>query len=73
MMKVAAWCLQSDYARRPSMSIVVKFLEGKMADENEYDFSNPPAPSEVETLGHQMDAAAVTASTLIPSILSGPR
>ncbi|GLU07090.1 hypothetical protein SLE2022_240640 [Rubroshorea leprosula] len=73
MMKVAAWCLQSDYARRPSMSIVVKFLEGKMADENEYDFSNPPAPSEVDTLGHQMDAAAVTASTLIPSILSGPR
>ncbi|GKV23386.1 hypothetical protein SLEP1_g33121 [Rubroshorea leprosula] len=73
MMKVAAWCLQSEYARRPSMSIVVKFLEGKMDDENEYDFSNPPAPSEAETLGHQMDAAAVTASPLIPSILSGPR
>ncbi|GLT31693.1 hypothetical protein SLA2020_064120 [Shorea laevis] len=73
MMKVAAWCLQSDYARRPSLSIVVKFIESKTDDENEYDFSNPPAPSEVETLGHQMDAAAVTASTLIPSILSGPR
>ncbi|GKV23398.1 hypothetical protein SLEP1_g33133 [Rubroshorea leprosula] len=73
MMKVAAWCLQSDYARRPSMSIVVKFIESKTDDENEYDFSNPPAASEVETLGHQMDAAAVTASTLIPSILSGPR
>ncbi|GLT40799.1 hypothetical protein SLA2020_342640 [Shorea laevis] len=26
-----------------------------------------------KTLGHQMDAAAVTTSPLIPSILSGPR
>ncbi|GLT31696.1 hypothetical protein SLA2020_064150 [Shorea laevis] len=73
MMKVAAWCLQGEYAKRPSMSMVVKFLEGKMDDVNECDFSNPPAPAEVETLGHQMDAAAVTASPLIPSILSGPR
>ncbi|GLU07089.1 hypothetical protein SLE2022_240630 [Rubroshorea leprosula] len=73
MMKAAAWCLQGEYARRPSMSIVVKFLEGKMDDENAYDFSNPPAPAEVKTLGHQMDAAAVSASPLIPSILSGPR
>ncbi|GKV23390.1 hypothetical protein SLEP1_g33125 [Rubroshorea leprosula] len=73
MMKVAAWCLQGEYAKRPSMSIIVKFLEGKMDDENEYDFSNPPPPAEVETHGHQMDAAAITASPLIPSILSGPR
>ncbi|GLT42717.1 hypothetical protein SLA2020_167030 [Shorea laevis] len=73
MMKVAAWCLQGEYAKRPSMSIMVKFLEGKMDDENEYDFSNPPPPAEVETHGHQMDAAAITASPLIPSILSGPR
>ncbi|GKV23373.1 hypothetical protein SLEP1_g33108 [Rubroshorea leprosula] len=68
MMKVAAWCLQGEYASRPSMSIVVKFLEGKMDDENEYDFSEPPAPAEVETFGHQTDTAA-----LIPSVLSGPR
>ncbi|GLT42715.1 hypothetical protein SLA2020_167010 [Shorea laevis] len=73
MMKVAAWCLQGEYAKRPSMSIMVKFLEGKMDDENEYDFSNPPPSAEVETHGHQMDAAAITASPLIPSILSGPR
>ncbi|GLU07079.1 hypothetical protein SLE2022_240540 [Rubroshorea leprosula] len=73
MMKVAAWCLQGEYAKRPSMSIIVKFLEGKMDDENEYDFSNPPPPAEVETHGHQMDAVAITASPLIPSILSGPR
>ncbi|GLU07095.1 hypothetical protein SLE2022_240690 [Rubroshorea leprosula] len=68
MMKVAACCLQVEYARRPSMSIVVNFLEGKMDDENKYDFSNPPAPAEAETLGHQTDTA-----TLIPSVLSGPR
>ncbi|GKV23371.1 hypothetical protein SLEP1_g33106 [Rubroshorea leprosula] len=68
MMKVAACCLQVEYARRPSMSIVVNFLEGKMDDENKYDFSNPPALVEVETLGHQTHTAA-----LIPSVLSGPR
>ncbi|GLU07096.1 hypothetical protein SLE2022_240700 [Rubroshorea leprosula] len=68
MMKVAACCLQVEYARRPSMSIVVNFLEGKMDDENKYDFSNPPAPAEVETLGHQSHTGA-----LIPSVLSGPR
>ncbi|GLT61794.1 hypothetical protein SLA2020_344760, partial [Shorea laevis] len=68
MMKLAACCLQVEYARRPSMSIVVNFLEGKMDDENKYDFSNPPVPAEVETLGHQTDTA-----TLIPSVLSGPR
>ncbi|KAK8586398.1 hypothetical protein V6N13_009991 [Hibiscus sabdariffa] len=28
MMKVATWCLQAEYARRPSMSTVVKLLEG---------------------------------------------
>ncbi|GKV03064.1 hypothetical protein SLEP1_g15432 [Rubroshorea leprosula] len=55
------------------MSMVVKFLEGKMDDVNECDFSNPPGPVEVETLGHQMDVATVTTSPLIPSILSGPR
>ena len=27
-MKIGVWCLQSDFARRPSMSVVVKVLEG---------------------------------------------
>ncbi|KAF3671083.1 hypothetical protein FXO38_05245 [Capsicum annuum] len=26
-MKIAAWCLQSDYTKRPSMSMVVKAME----------------------------------------------
>ncbi|GLU07094.1 hypothetical protein SLE2022_240680 [Rubroshorea leprosula] len=68
MMKVAAWCLQNEYAKRPSMSIVVKFLEGKMDGENECDFSNPPVLAEVGTIGHPTDTAA-----WISSILSGPR
>lgn len=30
MIKIAAWCLQNDHARRPSMSTVVNVLEGVM-------------------------------------------
>jgi len=30
MMKLAMWCLQSDSSGRPSMSTVVKVLEGAM-------------------------------------------
>ncbi|KAJ0037604.1 hypothetical protein Pint_23167 [Pistacia integerrima] len=43
MMKVAAWCLQSEFSKRPSMSVVVKVLEGAVdVEENlEYDFSVP--------------------------------
>ncbi|CAI9089140.1 OLC1v1023651C1 [Oldenlandia corymbosa var. corymbosa] len=28
MMKIAAWCLQGDFTKRPSMSLVVKVMEG---------------------------------------------
>jgi len=28
MMRDATWCLQNDFTRRPSMSMVVKVLEG---------------------------------------------
>ncbi|KAF8413687.1 hypothetical protein HHK36_001679 [Tetracentron sinense] len=46
VMKVATWCLQSDFARRPSMSVVVKVLEGVMDVEPnlDYSFSTPPPP-----------------------------
>ncbi|CAL5033114.1 unnamed protein product [Urochloa decumbens] len=42
MMKLAMWCLQSDSSRRPSMSTVVKVLEGAMAVETcaYYNFLN---------------------------------
>uniref|UniRef100_F6H549 Receptor-like serine/threonine-protein kinase n=1 Tax=Vitis vinifera TaxID=29760 RepID=F6H549_VITVI len=46
LMKVAAWCLQNDYARRPSMSVVVKALEGLVDIEDDliYNFSYSPLP-----------------------------
>ncbi|KAJ0856483.1 putative protein kinase RLK-Pelle-SD-2b family [Helianthus annuus] len=68
MMKVAAWCLQTNYKRRPSMSSVVKVLEGGMHVETnlDYDFTN--LRIQEPTVGDQKDF------TLLPSsILSGPR
>nr|TKR75111.1 G-type lectin S-receptor-like serine/threonine-protein kinase RKS1 [Populus alba] len=38
MMRVAIWCLQSDHTRRPSMSTVVKVLEGTMGVEADLDY-----------------------------------
>ncbi|KAH0653837.1 hypothetical protein KY289_031515 [Solanum tuberosum] len=32
MMKIAAWCLQSDYTKRPSMSLEVKVFQGWITD-----------------------------------------
>ncbi|KAM7503132.1 hypothetical protein LguiB_002036 [Lonicera macranthoides] len=66
MMKVAAWCLQSDYVKRPSMSVVVKVLEGVMEVEENLDcgFSNPL---------RKRDALSKSSTPLLPSILSGPR
>lgn len=39
MMKIAAWCLQSDYTKRPSMSLVVKVLQGLVVAETDLDYS----------------------------------
>nr|GMC56888.1 G-type lectin S-receptor-like serine/threonine-protein kinase SD2-5 [Ipomoea batatas] len=68
MMRIAGWCLQSEYTKRPSMSEVVKALQGLATVDNnlnlDYNFSN----QEGET------APDATSNTiLIPSILSGPR
>ncbi|KAK1582321.1 hypothetical protein Q3G72_013963 [Acer saccharum] len=64
MMRVAVWCLQNDYNRRPSMSTVVKVLEGTM----EFEASLTTITREPE---EQFGGA--TTSALLPSILSGPR
>ena len=47
MMRVAAWCLQHDFKKRPSMSMVVKVLEGDVNVEFDLDyyFLNPTLPS----------------------------
>ncbi|KAK3407123.1 hypothetical protein EUGRSUZ_K03230 [Eucalyptus grandis] len=68
MMRIAAWCLQRDYKRRPPMSMVIKALEGdeKVPEDLDYDFFAQPSSSGATTLDP-------TTATLRPSILSGPR
>ncbi|MBA0749748.1 hypothetical protein Gogos_003643 [Gossypium gossypioides] len=65
MMKVAAWCLQTDYARRPSMSAVVKLFEGSVdvVIDMDEDLLNELTPEVGESF----------ATTVLPSMLSGPR
>ena len=72
MMKIGVWCLQSDFARRPSMSVVVKVLEGSVGVEDnlEYNFSYSPLPPKFEGIGNK---AADSVTVVIPSALSGPR
>ena len=73
MMKVGGWCLQSDFARRPSMSVVVKVLEGlvDIEDNLEYSFSYSPRPPKIAGMGNK--AADAATAEPIPSALSGPR
>ncbi|KAL0320418.1 UNVERIFIED_CONTAM: G-type lectin S-receptor-like serine/threonine-protein kinase SD2-5 [Sesamum radiatum] len=70
MMHIAAWCLQSDYANRPSMSMVVKVLEGvKDVHMNiDYSFSIPQYPISRTSEGSSKDDTPIR-----PSVLSGPR
>ena len=74
MMRVAAWCLQNDFTRRPSMSMVVKVLEGAVNIEFDLDYflSNPSSPNMRGGVENQ-EVHIVTATPLLPSILSGPR
>ncbi|KAF2290652.1 hypothetical protein GH714_014883 [Hevea brasiliensis] len=64
MMKIAAWCLQKDYTMRPSMSMVVKVLEGvsEVEPNLNYNISNPP-----------FTTTSTEATELSPFLLSGPR
>ena len=73
-MRVAAWCLQNDFTKRPSMSILVKVLEGVVNDEHDfsYFFLNPPSPSMSDGIDNQEVYAGDT-NPLVPSILLGPR
>ena len=73
MMKIGAWCLQSDFARRPSMSVVVKVLEGlvDVEDDLEYNFSYSPLPPKFGGTGN--NAVEATTAIVIASALSGPR
>ncbi|KAL0301400.1 UNVERIFIED_CONTAM: G-type lectin S-receptor-like serine/threonine-protein kinase SD2-5 [Sesamum radiatum] len=70
MMQIAAWCLQSDYANRPSMSMLVKVLEGvKDVHLNiNYNFLIPRYPNSKTSEGSRKDDTPIR-----PSVLSGPR
>ncbi|KAI7978877.1 G-type lectin S-receptor-like serine/threonine-protein kinase [Camellia lanceoleosa] len=77
MMRVAVWCLQSDFSKRPSMSMVVKVLEGSVDVEKnlDYNFTNPAIPRSIAATGQQEHATGAASATtlLFPSALSGPR
>ncbi|KAI3730389.1 hypothetical protein L1987_61559 [Smallanthus sonchifolius] len=66
-MKIVSWCLQTDYTRRPSMSPVVKVLEGGMNIESnlDYNFTDPRLPKN--------NSQEKDLTPLLPSVLSGPR
>ncbi|KAI8031192.1 G-type lectin S-receptor-like serine/threonine-protein kinase SD2-5 [Camellia lanceoleosa] len=73
MMRVVVWCLQSNFSRRPSMSVLVKVLEGSTDVQSnlDYNFTTPVAPRPITVAGHQGDVIGTT--TLFASALSGPR
>ncbi|KAL3821392.1 hypothetical protein ACJIZ3_007297 [Penstemon smallii] len=70
MMQIAAWCLQSDYVNRPSMSMVVKVIEGAkhVTKDLDYNFRNPQNCMNIIQLVGSEDV-----TPLLPSVLSGPR
>ncbi|KAJ9168661.1 hypothetical protein P3X46_020158 [Hevea brasiliensis] len=70
VMKVAIWCLQSDYKRRPSMSDVVKVLEGNLDVEADLDYTLHNPTTIAATI---REAEQGTTTLILPSFLSGPR
>uniref|UniRef100_A0A7N0T362 non-specific serine/threonine protein kinase n=1 Tax=Kalanchoe fedtschenkoi TaxID=63787 RepID=A0A7N0T362_KALFE len=75
MMRVATWCLQSDFAKRPSMSVVVKVLEGVMDVDKSVDYTFLAHTEFLKTATKldDSDGNYAPSTTLIPSVLSGPR
>ncbi|KAF3678603.1 hypothetical protein T459_20355 [Capsicum annuum] len=74
MMKIAAWCLQSDYTKRPSMSLVVKVLQGLASAETylDYSFQYSPMTRRIDEADQETEAV-VGISLPFPSELSEPR
>ncbi|KAJ0847480.1 putative protein kinase RLK-Pelle-SD-2b family [Helianthus annuus] len=68
MMKVAAWCLQTNFTRRPSMSSVVMVLEGRMNVESNLDYNFTDPRLQNTAVEHKKDM-----TPLLASVLSGPR
>lgn len=76
MMRIAAWCLQRDYTRRPSMQKVLNVLNGylngylNVEDNLSYDFLNLQAPP---VIAEAPNSRVGTTTLALPSVLSGPR
>ncbi|PIA33926.1 hypothetical protein AQUCO_03900049v1 [Aquilegia coerulea] len=69
MIRTAIWCLQGDAAKRPSMSMIVKVLEGVMVMDNISDYSFLTlTPIELPR-----EIIATGSAPPLASILSGPR
>ena len=63
MMKLAIWCLQHDSIQRPSMSVVIKVLEGAMSIKT----------FDANSLMFVQDNSSTHSVPSQASILSGPR
>ncbi|OWM78739.1 hypothetical protein CDL15_Pgr002910 [Punica granatum] len=70
MIKLAAWCLQADYTKRPYMSMVVQVLDGVIEVEDNLDFNfwNRPV-----TAGPGRNRAGAPSALPLTWTLSGPR
>ncbi|PKU71735.1 G-type lectin S-receptor-like serine/threonine-protein kinase SD2-5 [Dendrobium catenatum] len=69
MMTLAMWCLQTNSCKRPSMSTVVKVLEGNLSMETNLDYNFFTSA----TLNTDDDVCMAISSELNASHLSGPR
>ncbi|KAH9794216.1 Receptor-like serine/threonine-protein kinase [Citrus sinensis] len=74
MMKVSAWCLESDFVKRPSMSMVVKVLEGVTEFEHNlhYNLVHLPTTAALTNVDRREENDKPI-TQLLPSVLSGPR
>jgi serine/threonine protein kinase len=81
MMKLAMWCLQIDYNKRPQMSVVVKVLEGTMNVQTNIEYTFFFCEKNIEynfvamvstNLGED-EKRASSSPSFLASHLSGPR
>ncbi|KAI7732882.1 LOW QUALITY PROTEIN: hypothetical protein M8C21_015360 [Ambrosia artemisiifolia] len=68
MMNVAAWCLQTNFKRRPSMSWVIKVLEGGMNVESNLDYNFTDPRTQIPVVEDESHFTLLSSS-----LLSGPR
>lgn len=74
IMRLATWCLQVNFTRRPSMLMVIKVLEGvmKVPNDLDYNFSYPTLTNLIIRTG-QEGVESGAAISVVPSVLSGSR